>query len=55
MTLGISGRGLWTVAEKNQGMRGYLLEVLQIVLWIPAVLSPLIVFTGLIVLVASQE
>jgi hypothetical protein len=50
VTLRIGGRGMWTVAEKGQGMRGCLIEVLQIVFWLPAIMFPLIVFTGIMML-----
>lgn len=53
VTLRIGGRGMWTVAEKGQGTRGCLLEVLQIVFWIPAIMLPLIVFTGVMMLVSE--
>ena len=54
VTLRISGRGLWTVVEKGQGMRGCLVELLQIIFWLPAIMLPLILFTGLMLLISSQ-
>jgi hypothetical protein len=44
VTLVIAGRGMWKVKEPNQGMRGFLIEFLQPIFWIPAVMLPLILF-----------
>jgi hypothetical protein len=45
--LGINARGMWTIAGKEQGfVRGLLIEFLQPLFWIPAILLPL---TGFII------
>jgi|FLYN01.1.fsa_nt_gi hypothetical protein len=54
MTLRISGRGLWTVSEKGQGICGCFVELLQIIFWLPAVILPLIIFMGMMMLLSSQ-
>jgi hypothetical protein len=48
VTLIIAGRGTWKVAESGQGLRGFLIEFLQPVFWIPAVMLPLIMFVVLL-------
>lgn len=48
--LGIAGRGMWKVIEKDQGLRGFLIEFLQPLVWIPAVMLPLIIFVVLLML-----
>jgi hypothetical protein len=50
VTLGIAGWGMWKVVEKGQGMRGFLIELLQPLIWIPAVMLPMIIFVFLLML-----
>jgi hypothetical protein len=49
VTLKISGRGMWTVTPKDRDVvRGILIEMLQPLFWIPAVMLPLIIFVVLL-------
>lgn len=53
VTIGFEGKGAWKVIEKGQGCRGLLIEMLQIVFVLPAVLLPLILFLVILMLLAS--
>jgi hypothetical protein len=48
VTLRIAGRGTWKVVESGQGLRGFLIEFLQPLFMIPAVMLPLIIFVVLL-------
>jgi hypothetical protein len=54
VTLGIAGRGTWKVVESGQGIRGFLIEFLQPLFMIPAVLLPLIIFVVLLMLLGQN-
>ncbi len=53
VTINLSGRGMWTVREANQGMKGCLIEMLQICFWIPAIFIPFTLCTGGVFLLFS--
>jgi hypothetical protein len=54
VTLVIAGRGMWKVKEPNQGMRGFLIEFLQPLFWIPVVMLPLIGFIVVLMLLGQK-
>jgi hypothetical protein len=51
--VGIAGRGMWKVMQKGQGIRGFLIEMLQPLFWIPAVMLPLVIF-GVLLMILGQ-
>jgi hypothetical protein len=53
--LGINGKGMWTVAQKDRAIvKGVLIEFLQPLFWIPAILLPLIIFVVLLMLLGQN-
>lgn len=54
VTIRTEGKGMWKVAEANQGCRGLLIEMIQIVILLPAVLLPLVAYLILLMLFASN-
>lgn len=53
VTIRFAGKGTWKVVEPGQGLRGFLIEMVQIVFVIPAVLLPLILFLIILMLLSS--
>ncbi|MEZ4669967.1 MAG: hypothetical protein R3E39_18850 [Anaerolineae bacterium] len=53
VTIRAEGKGIWKVVEANQGCRGLLIEMLQIVILLPSVLLPLVVFVVILMLLTS--
>jgi hypothetical protein len=53
--LGITGKGIWTVAQKDRDIvRGVLIEFLQPLFWIPAIMLPLIIFVVLLMVLGQN-
>ena len=53
VTIRFEGKGMWKVVEKGQGCRGVLIETLQIIFILPAVLLPLTLFVIILMLLAG--
>ena len=53
VTIRYEGKGMWKVVEPGRGCRGVLIEMLQIVFLLPAVLLPLTLFVIILMLLAG--